>query len=313
MHRWAGIDEAGYGPNLGPMVMTAVVAESRDDRRPDLWRDLHPQVTRAGEIADALWIDDSKKIHKPGHGLARLEAGLLAGFDAIQAPRPLNARDVMRRLLLPGESAADFELDPWLEHRPPPEIRSAESPDARLGCESWRIVEIRAIVIGPARFNRRLAEARTKAEVHFAAFAELLRWIWSDQIGPAGAARVVSDRHGGRTHYLEPLYSAFPDAWINRGPERRESSEYQINGEDGRSLAVAFKVEADAGDGLVALASMISKLIREYWMEAFNCYWIERMPGLAATAGYPVDAARFRRQIEGIADTPHPGAWWRER
>ena len=24
---WAGIDEAGYGPNLGPLVMTAVIAE----------------------------------------------------------------------------------------------------------------------------------------------------------------------------------------------------------------------------------------------------------------------------------------------
>ena len=37
---WVGIDEAGYGPNLGPLVMTAVVAAGPDDRRPDLWGDL---------------------------------------------------------------------------------------------------------------------------------------------------------------------------------------------------------------------------------------------------------------------------------
>ncbi len=38
--RWIGIDEAGYGPNLGPLVMSAVVAESPDDRMPDVWGDL---------------------------------------------------------------------------------------------------------------------------------------------------------------------------------------------------------------------------------------------------------------------------------
>ena len=30
--RWVGIDEAGYGPNLGPLVMTAVIAEDREGR-----------------------------------------------------------------------------------------------------------------------------------------------------------------------------------------------------------------------------------------------------------------------------------------
>ena len=32
--RWVGIDEAGYGPNLGPLVMTAVIAEGQKARVP---------------------------------------------------------------------------------------------------------------------------------------------------------------------------------------------------------------------------------------------------------------------------------------
>ena len=55
---------------------------------------------------------------------------------------------------------------------------------------------------------------------------------------------------------------------------------------------------ADALDGLVALASIVSKAVREHWMDAFNAHWQARMPGLRPTAGYPVDAARFRLEIE---------------
>jgi hypothetical protein len=80
--RWVGIDEAGYGPNLGPLVMTAVIAESRDEEEgrhgythrptPDLWRDLAATVDRGGGDACRFWIDDSKVVLRGGHGRAQL-------------------------------------------------------------------------------------------------------------------------------------------------------------------------------------------------------------------------------------------------
>jgi ribonuclease HII len=45
----------------------------------------------------------------------------------------------------------------------------------------------------------------------------------------------------------------------------------------------------------VALASMTAKYLRELCMRAFNAFWGERAAGLEPTAGYPVDAHRWRR------------------
>ena len=38
---------------------------------------------------------------------------------------------------------------------------------------------------------------------------------------------VQSDKHGGRHYYMEPLNEAFPDAWIDRGPEGPDLSRYR--------------------------------------------------------------------------------------
>ena len=49
-------------------------------------------------------------------------------------------------------------------------------------------------------------------------------------------------------------------------------------------------------------------------MDGFNAYWCVRgFPGLRPTAGYPVDAWRFRRAIEATASAAgcDPARWWR--
>src|SRR5262245_43678108 len=74
-----GIDEAGYGPNLGPMVQAAIAVRSPDDIC--LWKKLSTAICRAADDDDSrLTIDDSKLVYTAPNGLARLERGVAAGL-----------------------------------------------------------------------------------------------------------------------------------------------------------------------------------------------------------------------------------------
>lgn len=327
MRRWVGIDEAGYGPNLGPLVMTSVTAEDLSGHpscqpRPDLWKDLELQVARAGGDQQLLWIDDSKKVYRGGQGRERLDSvcALLIEETGIRAPGSVSA-------LLQGLQAGgleDCELAVWQN----PNVGDCDwpRPDAAAAIERlralrplspvhgrWRIAEVRTVVVGPARFNASLHRFGSKAAVHFEAFSQLLRPLW-DQTADGDHTSVSCDKHGGRHFYLEPLRGVFADEWIERGPEGPALSRYLVRRED-RSLELSFAPRADADNGLVALASIVSKAIREVWMEGFNAFWQARIPDLRATAGYPVDASRFRRQIEGLANELglEPRIWWRDK
>jgi hypothetical protein len=48
----------------------------------------------------------------------------------------------------------------------------------------------------------------------------------------------------------------------------------------------------------VALASMLSKYLRETLMRRFNAFWRRYLPEVAPTAGYYGDGQRFLQDIE---------------
>jgi hypothetical protein len=168
-------------------------------------------------------------------------------------------------------------------------------------------------MVGPERFNDGLDRLDSKAAVHFEAFARLLRWAW-ELSADGRPTEVCGDKHGGRHYYLGPLMEALPDAWIDRGVEGPELSAYTIRAE-GRTLNLRLSPRADARDGFVALASIVSKTLREEWMDVFNGFWTSRLPGLKPTAGYPVDATRFRQAVEpsALALGIEPRLWWRAK
>ncbi len=223
-------------------------------------------------------------------------------------------------------SLVDIELSQWAgvaetaECLVWPRLADRTSLLERLACQPlvprsarWRIVAIVSVVVGPCRFNGGLDRHGNKASVHFDAFRHLLRLIW-DRAADGRATYVNGDKHGGRHFYFQPLSQSFPDAWIDRGPEGPELSFYTIR-EGGRRLELSLTPCADQADGLVALASIVSKTVRELWMDVFNEYWRQRIPGLRPTAGYPGDSRRFREEIEPIAlaEGHDPARWWRTK
>jgi hypothetical protein len=140
-----------------------------------------------------------------------------------------------------------------------------------------------------------------------------MRTVW-ERARDGRPTLVRGDKHGGRHFYLGPLSAAFPETRIDRGPEGPTLSEYTLR-EPGRELTLRLTPRADAEDALVALASITAKAARECWMDVFNAFWARRVPGLKPSAGYPVDASRFRRDVETTAANLEidPRLWWRER
>src|SRR5262249_32910201 len=104
------------------------------------------------------------------------------------------------------------------------------------------------------------------------------------------------DKHGGRDKYAGVLLHIFPDAELKVLKEGRAESRYRLVVED---RPIEFRFQAKGERFLpAALASMTAKYLRELAMAAFNAYWVKQIPGLKPTAGYPLDAARFRREID---------------
>ena len=227
--RWVGIDEAGYGPNLGPLVMTAVVAEGPGPREPDVWTDLAATAARAGDPSDRLWVDDSKAVLRVPAGRARLEATCLALLAAAGgvAPREHGRPSGRSRC----RHARGCRADPLARRRRRCSgTGGTAGPAGRAACSvrGGSLADLRrARGRGrPARFNAELAATGSKAKVHFAAFIRLLGPLW-DRAGEGASAGdatyVRGDKHGGRHFYYGPLLDAFPDVWIDRGPEGPES------------------------------------------------------------------------------------------
>ncbi|MEX2186053.1 MAG: hypothetical protein WD875_04630 [Pirellulales bacterium] len=326
-----GMDEAGYGPNLGPLVVAATVWRVGDSRPRDLYDSLGDAITRDAADARAtgrLAIADSKQLYQPQRGLADLERGVLAAVASIgERPRTFDEllaivdadRGADRVSRHPRERSA---IDPisWFAHRDEALPVAAEATNcdvaanrlrAAMQSAECRLVCVRTAVVQPQTFNDLIDAHDGKGAALSETTLGLLSLILSRL--PPEPALVICDKHGGRNRYGELLQGRFGDDLVEVRREGRAASDYRWGPSD-RRIEISFR---SGGEAFLpaALASMAAKYIRELSMRAFNAFWQAELPSLRPTAGYPVDARRFRRDIAaaqrrlGISDR----VLWRNR
>jgi ribonuclease HII len=314
-----GIDEAGYGPNLGPFVMTAVALRVPDDAGgADLWQRLAAVVRRDTDPDDGrLLVADSKVVYSPARGLGPLETAVLA------AHRPgSNGSLLLGHYLeaLYSSSQPALRRECWYSGTTalPVETESGRSEDAHArfagACRGAGVTcgLVRGVVVCPHQFNALTDAAGSKGAVLRYGLAELVRACWA--LAGDEPLTFFIDKHGGRNTYAAMLQDAVPEGFVMAHQESIARSVYSVAGLR-REVRWTFQPRADAEHFSVALASMVSKYVREVLMGEFNRFWRERVPGLKPTAGYPGDAKRYYDAILPAAErlgVPEAALWRRK-
>ncbi len=263
--RYGGIDEAGYGPTLGPLAIVGVAVDGA------------PAIDLARAFA-GTGVRDSKTLHRPGN-LAPLEQVALGGLGWLLGRQPVNAAEVFAAL---GETSAERTF-PWQAG-----ATDLQLPVSALQVPAWSLSDlapagVRGCLIHATGYNHFLATAGNKADLELEQVGRLLGWMAAQS--PAG---VVVDRLGGGRFYAEALSRVWPGEAVQVDEEAAHASRYHIG-----ERQVAFLVGGESASPLTALASCIAKYARELHMMLFNRSWSQAIPDLAPTAGYPEDARRW--------------------
>jgi ribonuclease HII len=316
---FVGVDEAGYGPNLGPLVVAASVwsaphSFSERDFCHALAPTFCPKPWAVG--CDHVPLGDSKKLYQSGAGLATLEAGLLA---MLQLRSPVGGcLGELLQSVAKEECLVALRSLPWytgLESRELPHAfsddqefhRLSSVADQALRAAGLELVNLRAAIVTEAEFNLAVGTSGSKGQLLSQTTLELVVHVLEQCTAPT---EVYCDRQGGRKNYLPNLLQVMPDQWFTETVVSPQRSSYRSDAS--RPLDIHFSVGGDSFPP-TALASMLAKYLRERLMQQLNAFWQQEVPGIQPTAGYPVDAKRFRQQIESRAAALQlsDDRWWR--
>jgi hypothetical protein len=322
----AGIDEAGYGPWLGPLCVGLSVFRVPDwepgQAAPCLWKLLKAGVCRKpSDSRKRVAVADSKVLklandHKKHHPLVNLERGVLSFLRALGLD-PASDRGLFEAL------GARLEERPWYGGEDVPLPLGMRRDDLGICCNrvaralesaGVEVLAMRCVVVSERMVNETIRRTGSKADATILAVGDHLRRVWSLDFRGDDHLRILGDQLGGRTTYDEVLARELPGVVVNPLVESGAKSRYSLTGAVNvshdsrdaqprqREAVIQFMPEAEDAHMPVALASMIAKLTRELSMFRLNRYWLARAPEVKPTAGYYGDARRWLTDLSGVME-----------
>lgn len=300
-HLLCGIDEAGYGPTLGPLVISAT-AFHVPDTQADLWSILNTSITKTAAKRDhRLRIYDSKLLYKRKEGLKWLERTALVIMQTFDVPT-----QSLRAILnyLSPETLIEMQRYPWyqefdlnlpLENTPEQIALQANAVKHDLNINNIAPASLHIKPTLAGQFNRIVDQTRNKSRMSLGLILQIVHNI--GRTFPNHPARFCIDRQGGRAHYRDAIVLSLDLHDLNIVSESETISTYQCDS-TGQSTTFEFVTNGESHHLPIAVAGIISKYIRELLMMGLNQYWSQRVPSLKPTAGYYTDAQRFLADIE---------------
>ncbi|MCA8970386.1 MAG: hypothetical protein KDC95_11395 [Planctomycetes bacterium] len=311
-HVMAGIDEAGLGPILGPLVVGGMVLAGPAGL--SAWEALgkHFCKAKSGRNDRRIRVDDSKKVKTGVHGHKELERTVLTLWYAVHGRLP----DTVADLLGHSEGEPDFERYPWyggIGATPLPrwQDRDALELEAHVAAKSFEQAGLEPLhyafhVVDVARYNASIREFDNKGRTLFEAGVPVLRTClrtaqrYRSRNGNGDARMlVVADRHGGRGHYKRHLEGALPKVRIETLLESPSLSRYSI----GSWSEILFTENGEDRAFPCAAASCLAKYVRELCVERLNTFVASKLPDIKPTAGYWTDGKRFLSDLGALRRT----------
>ncbi len=297
-----GIDEAGFGPLLGPLVVSSsTFSLPHNLLTSDLWQILSKSVSdRRKRLAGRLLITDSKKAYSRASGIKHLERTILTILKCL-GKEPATLTELFELLCPNGlERLSDY---PWYkdigDYCFSTDVADMEIASAvltgDLTSNGIGLLELKSCCLDVAYYNKMVAVVKNKANVLFSATCSLIKSAYDNFAGDD--LQIIVDRQGGRIHYRKNLQRMFGEMELKILRENPATSSYELQA-NGKAMRVHFVVGADGRFLPVSLASMVSKYLRELLIGSINRYFTGQSADLKTTAGYWKDGLRFIEDIK---------------
>jgi ribonuclease HII len=302
-----GIDEAGFGPILGPLVVSSsTFSLPHHLLNSNLWQVLKKSAAnKRRHLAGRLLIADSKKAHNKSLGIKHLQRTVLACLKCLgKEPNTLNE---LLKVLCP-DCIGRLSEYPWYKQTTSHTISANAADEAitstvladDLSDNGIKLLELRSCCLDVAYYNKMVSNVKNKASVLFTATSQLIKAAYDNFAGDD--LQIMIDRQGGRVRYRKMLQLMFPDMELKIIKESQNNSSYELQA-NGKFVRLHFVVGADDRYLPVSLASMVSKYLRELLVYNINGYFAGFGADLRPTAGYWKDGLRFIQEIK--TNLPH--------